>query len=387
MKRCLNIVLLLCVFSLVSQGQVTTSGCYLSGALINPTNTAGCGNGTGYCDLASLYVPAYSSTACGTSVTSGGVSHAKATSYVLPAGCTATVRAEYQKRNYMGVGSTSIGCSNSGMDGSGDSFSITASGGAIASQGSTINVNVGTCTAYPTLGTYNTAVASLTTGCANADGLLEMIVTGGTVTIAGNSNRADELITYTLSMSGTCGPSCNAVLPIELISFFAETGNDYVNLYWKVGSEKNVDHYLLEKSYDAVHFLAIGKIMPEGNSHTQKEYFFTDDFPQKGVNYYRISNFDKDGASETFPMLAVHYESEPKSLWVNQDEQNLYVHFNQLMKDEAVELMDLTGKVVFESGLSDHTDGLVIPKHNRKGVYILRSTKGLRPCQVKVLVE
>jgi hypothetical protein len=273
------------------------------------------------------------------------------------------------------------------MDGTGDSFSITASGGAIASQGSTINVNVGTCTAYPALGTYNTAVASLTTGCSNADGAVSMILTGGTVTIAGNSNRADEIITYTLSMSGTCGPSCNAVLPIELISFFAEAGNDQVKLYWKVASEKNVLYYLLEKSYDAINFFPLGKIKAEGKFYGQKEYSFADDFPEKGVNYYRISNYDEDGSSETFPMLAVNYETDIKNLWVQQDEQNLYVYFSSAMKNETLELLDLAGKVAHEVHLTDHPEGLTIPKNNRKGLYILRSAKGIKPCQIKVLIE
>jgi hypothetical protein len=387
MNRCLNISILLCLLTLLGKSQVSTSGCYLSGALLNPTSTAGCGNSTSYCDLSSLYVPAYSPTACGTSVTSGGVSQAKATSYVLPAGCTATVQAEYQKRNYLGVGSTSIGCSNSGMDGTGDSFSITASGGAIASQGSTINVNVGTCATYPALGTYTTAAASLTTGCSNADGYLEMIVTGGTVTISGNSNRADEIITYTLNMSGTCGPSCSAVLPIELISFYAEAANGVVYLTWQVASEKDVDYYLLEKSMDGDQFITIGTVNSKGDSYSEREYSFTDDFPEKGLMYYRLTNIDADGTFGNAALLALNYELEEKDIWLRQDEQNIYVFFNERMKKEVVQLTDLTGKIVKEFELTNADGVFTIPKENLRGIYILRSVGGLKPENLKVVFE
>ena len=251
--RSIIIIFLLTAF-LQGKSQVSSTGCYISGALIDPGSTQGCGNsGTNnYCNLASLYVPAFSPTACSTSTSSGGVSHVKSTVYTLPAGCTATIDAEFKKRNYLGVGATATGCSNSGMDGSPDGFYITQSGGTTISESSTIAVNVGTCGAYPVLGTYTTAVATLSPGCNNADGTIQMILTGGTFTIGGTSNRADEIITFTVNMSGTCGPLCSAVLPIELLSFYGESNSRQINLSWKVAMEKNVDYYLIEKSLDGL---------------------------------------------------------------------------------------------------------------------------------------
>lgn len=358
------------------KAQVSFSGCYISGAMIDPGSTVGCGNsGTNnYCNLASLYVPAFTPTACGTFTTSGTSAHTKSTVYTLPAGCTATIEAEFKKRNYLGVGATGTGCSNSGMDGSPDGFFITQSGGTILSQFSQIDVNVGTCAAYGALGTYTTAVATLSPGCNNADGYVRMILTGGTFTVGGASNRADEIITFTINLSGTCGPSCSNVLPIELVSFYGVPDENKVNLQWKVASELNVAYYIIEKSFNGVDWMEISRI--PSNSETfgvNQSYQTWDYYPQTGINYYRLNNLDKNGDRGDSRVIMVNFARESMPFWLEQNKDELILHAGALSQNETVELYDVSGRLintfVFSNGLA------VLNKQNlAKGLYNLRST-------------
>ncbi len=337
--------------------QVSFSGCYISGALIQQGSTAGCGNaGSNYCNLASLYVPAFTPTACGTAVTSGGVSTALSTNYILPAGCTATITAQFMKRNYFGapVNPTGIGCSNSGMDGSPDAIFITNTGGFVIAQSSTIDVNVGTCGLYPALGTYTTATANLSAGCANADATVEMILTGGSFNVGGNSNRADELITFTVSLAGTCGTGCSGVLPVTLKDFYAEPLENEILLKWFVASEKNVAYYLLEKSSDGISFTPLNTIfsLAANVGENNLAYFNYDYAPVKGLNYYRLKNADRDGSIATHKTIAVNFKSDRSSpIWINQTKETIKIGYETLPLSKSLFIYDITGRKVKEIDL------------------------------------
>ena len=372
--------------------QVSNSGCYISGVLADPTSTLGCGNsGTNnYCNLASLYVPAFSPSACPTATSSGGVSHTKATVYTLPAGCTATIEAEYRKRNYLGVGATATGCSNSGMDGSPDALYITQSGGVVASQGSTIDVNVGTCGPYPALGVYTGVTSSISPGCSNADGYVKMIVTGGTFTVGGVSNRADEVITFTVNMSGNCGPLCSSVLPIELLAFYGIPANDKVILQWKVATELNVNYYLVEKSIDAEQWSEVIKIPSKSEAFGVNQFYETqDNYPQKGINYYRLTNYDKDGSHGESRLITVNYERDAMPVWVEQTTDELIIHLNgKNLSGEIIELYDISGRVVFSSALPQADDKISIKKQSlAKGIYTLRAESDQNQIFNKLLIH
>ncbi len=390
MKRLLYITEIL-LLTLNNFSQVSFSGCYISGAMTDPGSTAGCGNGVNYCNLASLYVPAFTPVACGTVATSGGVAYSRSTSYSIPAGCTATVVAEYKKRNYFGapVNPSGVGCSNCGMDGSPDGFQITQAGGVVASQSSTIDVNVGTCALYPTLGVYTTAVASLSPGCNNADGTLKMIVTGGVVTIGGTSNRADEIMTYTINLSGTCGPSCGGVLPIELILFKGQILSDKVNIEWSVASEKNVNYYLIEKSYDGIVWEKLSAIYANNTVYgTNQSYQTTDYYPSRGTNYYRLSSFDNNSSIGEGKIIVVNFDGNAKATWVDQSESNINIHFNSQYINERVRLFDAQGNMVKEALLDDVANVTTISKVNlQKGFYFLKSSNGLKALNLKLILN
>lgn len=374
--------------------QVSFSGCYISGALIQQGSTAGCGNGANYCNLASLYVPAFTPSACGTSTVTGGVSTALSTNYSLPVGCTATIIAQYMKRNYFGatVTPSGTGCNNSGMDGSPDALFITNTGGVVVAQSSTIDVNVGTCGLYPVLGTYTTSTASLAAGCANADGTVKMILTGGSFNIGGNSNRADEIITFTVNMSGTCGPSCSGVLPISLKDFYGEVLENEVLLKWFVSTEKNVAYYLIEKSNDGINFKPLNTVYAQTNSSGEinLSYFNYDYSPEKGINYYRLINVDKDGSSTIHKIIAVNYKSATNSvIWLNQTDENIKIGYEKLPLSKSVLIHDLSGRIIDEIALKTEAPSVleVNLSELQRGMYLVSGSDPRDGFSQKLIIQ
>lgn len=373
--------------------QVSFSGCNISGAMINQNALAGCGNGANYCNLASLYVPAFSPTACSTSVLGGGTTDNYSTNYSLPAGCTATITAQFMKRNYFGapINPSGTGCSNCGMD-SGDDIFITNTGGLVIAQGSTMIVNVGTCGAYTALGTYTTGVSSLIGGCANSDGTVQMILTGGSFNIGGQSNRSDELITFTVNLSGTCGPGCNGVLPISLKDFYAEPLEDKVLLKWSVASERNVEYYLLEKSVDGIVFVPLNTVYSTANVNGENNlsYFNYDYAPDQGINYYRLKNVDRDGSVDIHKTITINFKNKAASaIWLNQTADAIKIGYEKKPLSKTAAIYDITGRLVKEISLNADAPAMIeISKAEFiKGIYLISGSDPQDTFSQKLIID
>lgn len=99
------------------------------------------------------------------------------------------------------------------------------------------------------------------------------------------------------------------VLPIELISFSAETVNDVaVELTWITAKETNNDYFTIERSTDGVSFETILRVDGSGNTTENKTYRAVDAQPAKGTAYYRLRQTDFNGQSETFNTVAVNFQ-------------------------------------------------------------------------------
>ena len=84
-------------------------------------------------------------------------------------------------------------------------------------------------------------------------------------------------------------------LPVQITLFKATKQNNVVQLKWTTASEQNNLRFDIEKSIDGKTFLKIGSRDGMGTSNTLKEYYFNDDNPIFGINYYRLKQLDFDG--------------------------------------------------------------------------------------------
>ena len=86
-----------------------------------------------------------------------------------------------------------------------------------------------------------------------------------------------------------------SLLPIELTSFSAECDGKSSLVEWTTATERNNDHFVLERSVDAINFAEIARLAGAGNSIEPQDYTYTDYDIRNGDNYYRLWQVDYDG--------------------------------------------------------------------------------------------
>ena len=128
-----------------------------------------------------------------------------------------------------------------------------------------------------------------------------------TLTSAGFPSFSDFSLASTVPTSGF--PGINP-LPVELTRFEAQAKGQSVNVSWATASEKNNDHFDVQRSATGEGFATIGTVKGQGNSSSAHEYAFTDGHPLAGQAYYRLRQVDADGSTSYSPVVAVQRTTE-----------------------------------------------------------------------------
>ncbi|MDF1676201.1 MAG: T9SS type A sorting domain-containing protein [Vicingaceae bacterium] len=155
--------------------------------------------------------------------------------------------------------------------------------------------------------------------------------------------------------------------PIKLLSF---TGNKLTNnanlLEWVTLSEINNDFFTIERSMDAQFFQVIGKVKGAGNSNSVLDYGFVDEYPHKGINYYRLKQTDFDGTYSYSDVIAIKNETNGLEVYYHENYLNLSVSTDNV----RIQVLDLAGRVVYSNNqLQKNSIDLSFLS---KGIYIYR---------------
>lgn len=141
-----------------------------------------------------------------------------------------------------------------------------------------------------------------------------------------------------------------SVLPVELLFFQTEVRGQQVLLEWATGSEKNADHFVVERSNDAHTFQPIGRVQASGNSSQRNDYSFVDIAPRAGINYYRLNQVDYDGSEDhSYTQVAYVLSSDDMqvSVFPNPATDQLNVSFAAPVDGKAtVQITDALGRTV-----------------------------------------
>lgn len=104
---------------------------------------------------------------------------------------------------------------------------------------------------------------------------------------------------FNLTSGGVIPVSAFVVLPVTLLHFNAEeTTAGAVKLSWGTAMEVNNDHFTLERSGDGLHYTTIATVPGKGDNNHPVDYSYTDEWPEHGNNYYRLTQTDRDGRSK-----------------------------------------------------------------------------------------
>jgi hypothetical protein len=150
-------------------------------------------------------------------------------------------------------------------------------------------------------------------------------------------------------------------------------------LDWSTATEYNADYFEVQRSTDGMSFHPIGIVKATGFSNTLRQYFFTDQNPSVGVNYYRLRQVDRDGQFEFSQIRAVQVFKVRMGVYPNPVAgSTLRVNLsNGLTEAISGELYDLTGKLVTHlnhMGFDGADTGFEIAGSLTAGTYLLKIT-------------
>ena len=142
--------------------------------------------------------------------------------------------------------------------------------------------------------------------------------------------------------------NCVVPLPVGSIKLSGMVTPGGVKLNWTTLEEKNVRHFIVERSLNGRDFEDIGTMAAEGNVSVAK-YNSTDATPALGFNYYRIRAVDYDGLLTYSSIINVDMQASV-TIFPNPANDRLYVSLGENIRSAKriqVKLTNLLGKVVY----------------------------------------
>ena len=141
------------------------------------------------------------------------------------------------------------------------------------------------------------------------------------------------------------------VLPVNITSLSAKNLGLTNSIAWATGTEANNNYFNVQKSYDGVNFINIGKVNSkaiDGISNKILSYTFIDEAPYKALNFYRLQSVNKDGKITVSSIVKlVSAQSNFLSIYPNpaQTVINLSLDVNPL-NNVTLNLVDVSGKLI-----------------------------------------
>lgn len=175
----------------------------------------------------------------------------------------------------------------------------------------------------------------------------ELILTGdapqGVLTVDLVVGGTGRIYARTITLNGN-GSTGTTSLPVELISFTAESNKTENVLNWTTASEVNNSHFEIQKSDDGVNFQSIGIVQGNGNSSEVNHYSFID-LNNSNNSYYRLKQIDFDGGFEYSHV--VNTTSLRQGIIITQKENsNEFYVLTPNQEELIIQVVDIQGRIL-----------------------------------------
>lgn len=139
------------------------------------------------------------------------------------------------------------------------------------------------------------------------------------------------------------------VLSAEILDFQAILQDNKTALTWKIGDDKDVNYYVIERSFDGKTFETLKQV-------AKNQRFTYDDTPQYGINYYRLKVVEYSGKTTFSTIKSVNIENTKfitYKVFPNPTADNLNIQF-QCNEEQTVdfELINTLGQMVYQYSLN-----------------------------------
>ncbi len=166
-------------------------------------------------------------------------------------------------------------------------------------------------------------------------------------------------------------------LSVNLSAFDAVCYDKSIKLRWTMQTENSIDRYEIEKSLTGLAFTRIGEIS-SSNSQVPISYYFFDENPIIGTNYYRIKMYHSNTSVSISNIKRIYFGKVGNTLFIypNPSGNELSVRFAAVDKGKyQMNVITNNGQQIFSTPVfhdgSDKTIQVQLPITLSKGVYRL----------------
>ena len=183
----------------------------------------------------------------------------------------------------------------------------------------------------------------------------------------------------------------NQVLAINFSTIKAFQNKDDIQVEWSVGSDKNISHFIIQKSLDSRNFKQATSVSINGSD----SYKWIDVNPSIGSNFYRVKGIEKNGQEKLSAVVVVKMVNNKSAIKVFENPvKNRIVQLkfeNQEQGNYLVQLYNSNGQRVSSSTIN-HPAGSIMETVPLKagivkGVYQLKVSNGQNRTIQQIVVE
>ncbi len=203
------------------------------------------------------------------------------------------------------------------------------------------------------------------------------LLTGNNTAGSLTSNIISSFSPIAMASSSPSNP-----LPLELIKFEASSDNFRVTVKWQYGTDYNIDHFIVERSYDGNLFSQVNIVQASGNGSSFADYLSVDEDPIEGLSYYRLLIINKQGNRTESEVVSVFTKSKRELLISNVILKNQIIQTDIYCKECQkifFEVVDVVGRVAFSQQfpMELNTLQIQIPQtFFQSGIYFLKVNNG-----------
>lgn len=171
-------------------------------------------------------------------------------------------------------------------------------------------------------------------------------------------------------------------LPLVLKNFNAALRSKKVDLNWVTGHEKDLSHFVIERSTNGVDYSEVAVVFAMGNSTAVQEYSYTDAVgtSSKGIIYYRLRMMDSQKRYQFSPVRLVRIGDAPTEVTVQAypnpvvNELRVTVPATWQNKQVSYELYNMNGSLVkrISNNNASQTETLNV-KELGTGTYVVKA--------------
>lgn len=169
---------------------------------------------------------------------------------------------------------------------------------------------------------------------------------------------------------------CNTalvILPVNLTSFTATKSGKQVQLKWITASEQNNLGFEVQRSSNGANYAGIGFVNGNGTTSQQNTYYFTDQSPLAGKNYYRLKQIDIDNRETFSSSRIINMDAERQEVQLYPNPSRNLITITNIKAGNQLSVFNTYGNLVIRKIAGSGQESISVEKL-AAGVYMLQVT-------------